>query len=131
MFPLPRVDEVDQDSYVSDVRDKLAEIVHLGRENLNYSAVCQKRNYGPDHFSSNFYKNYCICKPEIQHEAHSVTNECHNFFSDIQQNNLNFPFPNEQSLQAHSDQGKNFENSLFSEICKLFEKSQENQNNFI
>jgi hypothetical protein len=34
-------------------------------------------------------------------------------------------------LETHSDQEKNFENSLFSEICKLFEKSQENQNNFI
>jgi hypothetical protein len=45
MFPLPRVDEVDQDSYVSEVRDKLAEIFHLARTNLNDSAVYQKRHY--------------------------------------------------------------------------------------
>jgi len=45
MFPLPRVDEVDQDSYVSEVRDKLSEIYYLARKNLNDSAVCQKRNY--------------------------------------------------------------------------------------
>jgi hypothetical protein len=68
MFPLPRVDEVDQDSYVSDVRDKLAEIVHLGRENLNYSAVCQKRNYDTRlsqnelHVGSLVYKYNNFCK---------------------------------------------------------------------
>jgi hypothetical protein len=43
--PFTRVDEVDQDSYVSEVRDKFAEIFHLARKKLNDSAVCQKRNY--------------------------------------------------------------------------------------
>ena len=67
MFPLPRVDEVDQDSYVSEVRDKLAEIFHLARKNLNDSAVCQKRNYDTRLSQNEFpvgslvykYNNFC------------------------------------------------------------------------
>ena len=67
MFPLPRVDEVDQDSYVSEVRDKLAEIFHLARKKLNDSAVCQKRNYDTRLSQNEFpvgslvykYNNFC------------------------------------------------------------------------
>ena len=68
IFPLPSVDEVDQDSYVSEVRDKLADSFHLAGKHLNDSAVCHKRNYdtrwSQDEFpvSSLVYKynNFCI-----------------------------------------------------------------------
>ena len=68
MFPPPRVDEVDQDSYSSEVRDQLAEIFHLARKNLNDSAVCQKRNYDTRLSQNEFpvgsliYKYNNICK---------------------------------------------------------------------
>lgn len=65
MFPLPRVDEVDQDSYV---RDKLADSLYLSGKHLNDSAVCQKRNYDTRLSHNEFpvgslvykYNNFCI-----------------------------------------------------------------------
>jgi hypothetical protein len=62
MFPLPRVDEVDQDSYVSEVRDKLAEIFHLARNKLYDSAVCQKRNYDTRLSQNEFPVGYLVYK---------------------------------------------------------------------
>jgi hypothetical protein len=53
--------------YVSEVRDKLAEIFHLARKKLNDSAVCQKRNYDTRLSQNEFpvgslvykYNNFC------------------------------------------------------------------------
>jgi len=46
LFPLPRiVGDGDHDNYVAQIRDKMEEIYHLARQNLNNSAVNQKKSY--------------------------------------------------------------------------------------
>lgn len=45
LFPLPRiVGDGDHDNYVAQIRDKIDEIYHLARQNLNNSAVNQKKS---------------------------------------------------------------------------------------
>jgi hypothetical protein len=46
LFPLPSSHTyLDPDSYVASIKDKLEEIYHTVRKNLNMSAVTQKKNY--------------------------------------------------------------------------------------
>ena len=46
LFPLPSSHSyLDPESYVASIKDKLEEICHIVRKNLNMSAVTQKKNF--------------------------------------------------------------------------------------
>ena len=62
MFPLPKINGVDHDTYIYEVKDTLEEIYHLVRQNLNASAVAQKKNYDTRLSQTQFQKGSLVYK---------------------------------------------------------------------